>query len=358
MPLFLPSVTPNAPTPELNARTIIVTGPTAGLGLETCRQLMKLGCETLVLACRDVSKGLQVSERLLSETTGKQSQNQRPPSVKVMRLDLADFGSVQSFASRVKSEVPVVDTLILNAGVGFVGDLQFTTDGHEITFQTNYLSNVLLVLELLPHMYKSSRESGITGRITWLGSRSADKSRLGLKILLGESSIFAYMNSPTQYSVKDRYADTKLLCQAFIYMLAERLALPGLPLIDNASEVDDDSSNLFSVCDEDPPASVIINMVCPGLVETNFCYKHLHLWARLFVLLLLFLAARSVEEGGWIIVYAAAVAGDNSHGQFLLDKDIKPKPASLESADGKQFQHLVWKETMMEMRKLRNCTGF
>ena len=71
-----------------------------------------------------------------------------------MRLDLADFSNARAFASQVQSEVPAIDMLILNAGVGFVGEFQRTTDGHETTLQTNYLSNVLLVLDLLPYLHR------------------------------------------------------------------------------------------------------------------------------------------------------------------------------------------------------------
>jgi NAD(P)-dependent dehydrogenase (short-subunit alcohol dehydrogenase family) len=271
--------------------------------------------------------------------------------MKVMELDLGDFNSVQSFADKVKSEIPTVDILILNAGVGFVGNLQFSKDGHEITLQTNYLSNALLVLELLPHLQQSALQTGTQTKITWLGSRSAYESNLARNLSV-ESSIFQHMDDPKNYSVKDRYADTKLLSYIFMSTLAKRLSSsPSLSLDDDTSN-DKNHNNQMGFSDRNTE-SVIINMVCPGLIATDFTYKHLPLWAKLLVLLLLFLVARTVEQGVWSIINAVAVAGAESHGEFLLDKDVKAVPPFLLTPNGKRFRQQVWKETMMQIGKIR-----
>ncbi|KAN0084999.1 hypothetical protein V8E54_001466 [Elaphomyces granulatus] len=350
MAFFLRPITPLASNMRLSGKTAIVTGPTAGLGFETCRQLMELGCSTLILACRDISKGFKTCETLLSEHSVR-AKNEKPPSMKVMKLDLEDFNSVQSFADKVKSEIPIVDILILNAGVGFVGNLQFSKDGHEITLQTNYLSNALLVLELLPHLQQSALQTGTQTKITWLGSRSAYESNLARNLSV-ESSIFQHMDDPKNYSVKDRYADTKLLSYIFMSTLAKRLSSsPSLSLDDDTSN-DKSHNNQMGFSDRNTE-SVIINMVCPGLIATDFTYKHLPLWAKLLVLLLLFLVARTVEQGVWSIINAVAVAGAESHGEFLLDKDVKAVPPFLLTPNGKRFRQQVWKETMMQIGKIR-----
>ncbi|KAF5865927.1 hypothetical protein ETB97_001503 [Aspergillus alliaceus] len=67
MRFFQPPVTPTPLHFKLTGQTVIVTGPTAGLGLETCRQLMGLGCHTIILACRDVAKGFRTRSSLLLE---------------------------------------------------------------------------------------------------------------------------------------------------------------------------------------------------------------------------------------------------------------------------------------------------
>jgi len=228
-----------------------------------------------------------------------------------------------------------------------VGNLQFSKDGHEITLQTNYLSNALLVLELLPHLQQSALQTGTQTKITWLGSRSAYESNLARNLPV-ESSIFQHIDDPKNYSVKDRYADTKLLSYIFMSTLVKRLSSsPSLSLDDDTSN-DKNHNNQMGFSDRNTE-SVIINMVCPGLIATDFTYKHLPLWAKLLVLLLLFLVARTVEQGVWSIINAVAVAGAESHGEFLLDKDIKAAPPFLSTPNGKRFRQKVWKETMMQI---------
>ncbi|OQE24051.1 hypothetical protein PENFLA_c010G07351 [Penicillium flavigenum] len=321
MPFFQPRVTPSPLNFKLTGQTVIVTGPTAGLGFETCRQLIGLECDTIILACRDVSKGFRTRSTLLSEYATRATK-QDPPSVKVIKLDLGSFDSVLSFASQVKSDIPVVDILILNAGVGFMGDFHSTTDGHEITLQTNYLSNVLLVLELLPYLQQSA-QGHQPARITWLGSRSAYDSNFVRKIPPG-SDIFRYLDNPTNYSTKDRYADTKLLCLAFLYSFTEHLGSQTPPWDDGH---DDNAATVgVGLNDRAAPAGdtaiVFVNMVCPGLIKTDFTYKYTPLWVKVLVLILLFLVARPIEQGVWIIMHAAGIAGEESRGQFLLDKDV------------------------------------
>ena len=57
----------------------------------------------------------------------------------VKELDLSDFASVRRFADEVKSEFPVIDILINNAGHGDLTKKEFdrTQDGFERTFQVN-----------------------------------------------------------------------------------------------------------------------------------------------------------------------------------------------------------------------------
>ncbi|KAH3540206.1 hypothetical protein KXV64_006099 [Aspergillus fumigatus] len=230
MRFFQPPVTPTPLHFKLTGQTVIVTGPTAGLGLETCRQLMGLGCHTIN---RDVAKGFRTRSTLLSEYVTRAAMH-GSPSVKVLKLDLGSFDSVLSFASQVKSEIPVVDILILNAGVGFLKDFHSTPDGHELTLQTNYLSNVLLLLELLPYLQQSARGRQ-PARVTWLGSRSAYDSNL-VRMVAPHSDLFGYLDDVVNYSTKDRYADTKLLCQAFLYTFTAHLD-PRAP--SSADGVDD-----------------------------------------------------------------------------------------------------------------------
>ncbi|KAL6231686.1 hypothetical protein BDW75DRAFT_219526 [Aspergillus navahoensis] len=129
MRFFQPPVTPTPLHFKLTGQTVIVTGPTAEQRGSASKhaQLMGLGCHTIILACRDVAKGFRTRSTLLSEYATRAATH-GCPSVKVLKLDLGSFDSVLSFASQVKSDIAVVDILILNAGVGFPKDFHSTPD--------------------------------------------------------------------------------------------------------------------------------------------------------------------------------------------------------------------------------------
>lgn len=107
------------------------------------------------------------------------------------------------------------------------------------------------------------------------------------------TSIFSYMDDENAYSPLYRYADTKLLCAMFMYTLAPRL----------------------------DAGKVVLNMVCPGMVDTAIS-DFLPVYWRVLVDLVKAVRARRVEVGGWLIVNAAVVAGEESHGRFLEDKEV------------------------------------
>ncbi|KAL2829397.1 hypothetical protein BDW59DRAFT_158986 [Aspergillus cavernicola] len=64
------------------------------------------------------------------------------------------------------------------------------------------------------------------------------------------------------------------------------------------------------------------------------------------------LSARPVDVGGSLIVNAAVVAGTESHGQLLGDKDIVEPSAYIKSDPGQQVQKKLLGETIKEMEFL------
>lgn len=111
--------------------------------------------------------------------------------------------------------------------------------------------------------------------------------------LQSNESVIERMNSEKSFSPFQRYADSKFLCLLFLYSLAPRI----------------DSRK------------VVINMVCPGMVNTNMS-DILPFYLRAVVNVVKFVRARSPEVGAWIILNAALVAGSESHGKFLKAKSI------------------------------------
>ena len=289
-----PKVTPLPTGINLDGKTIIITGASAGMGLEAARQLLALNASTLILAVRNTTKGESCKTSLLADPAVKK--HNKKPTVKVMKLDMDDYSSIQSFAKAIKAEVPIVDHLLLNAGIGIL-KFERSVSGHERTMQVNYLSNVLLLLELLPHLEASAVKTGSPSRVSWVGSRTHMSSTLAEKgkAVKPEETVIGHMDDPKYFFPFQKYNDTKLLCVMFLYELAPRL----------------------------DKSKVVFNMMCPGMVDTSMS-DVLPIYLRIPINVVKAIRARPVEQGAWLILNAMVVMGPESHGAFILDKDIQP----------------------------------
>jgi len=110
-------------------KKIIVTGANSGVGLEGAKLLAAAGHD-VVCACRNQAK---------AEAAAAACGGGATPGV----CDLADLGSVRTFAKTVKG----VDALVLNAGLALnTKDAAptRTADGFELTIGTNHLGHFLL----------------------------------------------------------------------------------------------------------------------------------------------------------------------------------------------------------------------
>ncbi|KAE8381500.1 hypothetical protein BDV26DRAFT_278711 [Aspergillus bertholletiae] len=310
-----PKVTSLPPNIDLHGKTALITGATAGIGFETARQLLQLHVSHLILAVRNVSKGEACKLELQRLNVHAK--------ITVLELDMDNYKSIQAFAEALQQEVPMVNILLLNAGIGLL-KLERSPSGHERVTQVNYLSNALLVAELLPYLKESAEKIGQPSRITWVGSRMYFTTSLEKKapIKAGES-VLEHMDSKEFFFPSERYNDSKLLCAMFMYCLAPRL----------------DTNK------------VTLNMVCPGLINTNMT-DVLPLHMRLVMGVVKAILARPVEVGGRLFVNATVVAGPESHGGFLGDKDIiEPSPYLLSPA-GQAVQKKLWEETVEELGRL------
>jgi len=144
-------------------RTVLVTGATSGIGLETARQAARLGAH-VVLGVRDTARGGAVA-RAIAAAGG---------SAEVLEIDLESFASVRDAAGRFAAAHPSLDVLVNNAGVA-LPRREVTADGHERTWETNFLGGYLLTRLLLPSLRRAPRprvvsvssEGHRTGRIVW-----------------------------------------------------------------------------------------------------------------------------------------------------------------------------------------------
>lgn len=113
---------------------------------------------SLILACRDIEKGGQISQEIISSTNNTR--------IRVEHLDLSSLANVSKFAKRIINLNQPVFALVNNAGI-FYAKPSNTVDGIDVTFQTNYLSPFLLSLLILPALRKHN-----CSRIINLSSRA------------------------------------------------------------------------------------------------------------------------------------------------------------------------------------------
>ena len=128
-------------------KTILITGATDGIGLETAKMLVSLGHKVL-LHGRSPAK-LENVARALSALGGD-------GQVESHVADLSRMADVEALATAVAEKHDRLDVLINNAGVFKTPD-PFTQDGLDVRFAVNTIAPYGLTKRLLPLMASSGR---------------------------------------------------------------------------------------------------------------------------------------------------------------------------------------------------------
>jgi NAD(P)-dependent dehydrogenase (short-subunit alcohol dehydrogenase family) len=121
---------------DLSGKRVLVTGVSAGLGVETARALAAHGAQ-VVGAARDLAK----AERATAEI---RAQAANGGSLELVALDLAALASVRACADALLADGRPFDVVIANAGV-MRTPFGRTADGFETQFGTNHLGHFVLV---------------------------------------------------------------------------------------------------------------------------------------------------------------------------------------------------------------------
>jgi NAD(P)-dependent dehydrogenase (short-subunit alcohol dehydrogenase family) len=133
---------------DLAGKRMLVTGVSAGLGVETARALAAHGAE-VVGAARDLSKAQAATEQVRSQAT-------RGGSLQLVQLDLASLESVRRCADGLVAAGKPFDVVIANAGV-MACPKGTTVDGFETQFGTNHLGHFVLVNRIASLLRRGSR---------------------------------------------------------------------------------------------------------------------------------------------------------------------------------------------------------
>ena len=134
---------------NLQGKRILVTGVSAGLGVETARSLAAHGAH-VVGAARDLTK----AEPATAEVRTDAAEN--GGSFELVELDLANLDSVRACADGLVAQGEPFDVVIANAGV-MATPFGHTADGFETQFGTNHLGHFVLVNRIATLMGAGSR---------------------------------------------------------------------------------------------------------------------------------------------------------------------------------------------------------
>ncbi|CAK7205283.1 hypothetical protein SEUCBS139899_008052 [Sporothrix eucalyptigena] len=319
--LFLDSQFLNYPkwapkSTNLTGQTAIITGGNAGLGLEAGKQMLAFGLSRLVIAVRSPAKGEAAAAGLRKSFPKAR--------IDVWNLEMESYKSVQAFAARVDSELTRIDIVLLNAGI--VGDKHGISKetGHERVMQVNYLSTFLLAILLLPVLKTKGRANKSLPHLTIvnsgvsLGSKHPWEDTRPLLPAFDDLKVMPW--DPVE-----RYWSSKLLGQLFFI-------------------------KLFPYVSSD---DVVFNMVDPGYIRGTGLQREVSdrgVVAAIAIWLIQGITGRRVSVGASTYVDAAVVRGQESHGCFIMDWDLRPFAKFAYTAKGKENIEVLWQETLEEFK--------
>lgn len=157
---------PTADMPDLTGKTILVTGGSSGLGLESIKHFALHGA-TVIMAARNRSKARGAITSLEPQLPTTST------PITILDIDLADLSSIQRAAHTFLSTHTRLDILMLNGGVMALPPA-LTTDGYEIQLGTNHLGHALLTKLLLPLLLATASLPDTSVRIITLTSSGAE----------------------------------------------------------------------------------------------------------------------------------------------------------------------------------------
>ncbi len=259
----------------MSKKVVLITGATAGIGLETALELARRGMAVNFIA-RDKNKA-EETKRQLAEAGSKDS-----------HYFIADFSSQKSIraaAQQIKQTLPVIDVLINNAG-GVNSEFELTEDGLEKTIATNHFAYFLLTNLLLDQVKKSDY-----ARIINVASGSHYQGKINFDSFTQNKGHF----------IMTAYAQSKLANVLFTNELARRLA----------------------------GTHVTVNSLHPGMVVTKIGDKNTNGLAAFVWNLATKIGGIKVQKGAETSVFLATSDKVKGVSGKYFDKSREKKPSKL-----------------------------
>lgn len=287
---------------DLNGKIALVTGATAGIGLETARGLAKMGAHVVIVGRNEDKAAATVAD--IRRTTGNQN-------VEALIGDLALMSEVRSVAAAFKAKFDRLDILVNNVGA-IMNKRKVTAEGVEMTWALNHLGYFVMTRELLDVLKASA-----PARIVNLSS----DAHKGGKIRWSDPEM------SSGYISFASYAQSKLANILFTKELAERLEGTG----------------------------VTANAVHPGVVASNFALTNngdnfiVKLGRRLFDIFSI-----SLEDGAKTSLYVATSPDvENINGKYFAKSKIASESAAARDESAQKRLWEITEERLAEIEEQR-----
>jgi NAD(P)-dependent dehydrogenase (short-subunit alcohol dehydrogenase family) len=276
---------PADPTTSYVGKTILITGPNAGLGFEAAIKFAALGASTLIFGVRSMEKG-EIAKSQIEERTKCMAN-----VIQLFQLDMKDFNSIDKFVKEVRPRFKAIDIAVLNAGVA-VPAYKLSSHGWEESLQVNVLSTAYLAILLLPQLRNSAVASGRPAILEFVASTGHIDASVTSVTPAINGSVLTKVNDKASFSILTQYQISKLLEMWVMRQIAVKSS----------------------------PSEVIVVASCPGLCRSTLG-RDFGLFFRIADTLLKTGITRSAEEGSRTLVSATAL-DKKAHGAFWTNDEI------------------------------------